>query len=466
MVPMRSLCGRHGHKKIVPHTGISHFREAITGFQGGPPLALGEPPREGAGGNKGLEGEINMMMFRIAFRNIFRQKRRTVLTALSMFGGFVLAAFFIGWSDGIYNGIIDMFTRNQSGHIQVHHKDYLDRPSLYKSLDEPGKIEELLKKTERVEAWAPRLYSAGLASVGEKTAGVKIIGIEPEKENRAIRFSEKVTEGKLFERDAANETVIGKGLAKLLKAGINDDVVIVSQGADGSIANDMYKIVGIVESGDELSDRMAFYLPMAAAGELLVMEGRVHEIAITVTHLDDVETVNAALSGQLKTVAPDAEVQPWQVFARSFYMAMKADKEGMWIMLVVIVLVVAVGVLNTVLMSVLERRREYGVLKAVGTKPGQIVKMVLMEVNILSVICILLGIVVGLVVNYFASAHGYTLSEAITYGGMSFQTMKAEINFRSFYIPAITVFFVAMLVSIFPALKAAHTDPAKSMRTH
>jgi len=135
-------------------------------------------------------------------------------------------------------------------------------------------------------------------------------------------------------------------------------------------------------------------------------------------------------------------------------------------MLVIIVLVVAVGVLNTVLMSVLERRREYGVLKAVGTKPAQIIKMVLLEVNILGLICIVLGTGVGLLLNYLTSVYGYTLPEPMTYGGMKFETMLGEINARSFYIPAITVIVSATLVSIFPALKAARTDPAKSMRTH
>jgi ABC-type lipoprotein release transport system permease subunit len=403
-------------------------------------------------------------MLKIAFRNIFRQKRRTVLTALSMFGGFVMAAFFIGWSDGMYNNIIDMFTRNRMGHIQVHQKNYLDRPSLYKTVDNLPEVEKILSETENVESWAPRLYSAGLASVGEKTAGVRIIGIDPQKEDRTTSFSKKVTQGRLFSGSAVGEVILGKGLAKILKAGLDDEVIIVSQAADGSIANDMYKIVGLVDSGDEIGDRIAFYLPMAAAQELLVLEGRVHEVALTVNHLDDVEPVCSRLQQTIDLSVHS--VDPWQEFARAFYIAMKADKQGMWIMLVIIVLVVAIGVLNTVLMSVLERRREYGVLKAVGTKPSQIIKMVLMEVNVLGVFCILAGTVVGLILNYIFSVYGYTLPEPLSYGGMKFQHMLAEVNFRSFYIPAITVFVSATLVSLFPAIKAAHTDPARSMRMH
>jgi putative ABC transport system permease protein len=417
-----------------------------------------------------------MIMLKIAFRNIFRQKRRSILTALSMFGGFVMAAFFIGFSEGTYNGIIDTFTRNQMGHIQVHHQDYLDRPSLYKTIDKLPEIEGILSQMDKVDSWAPRLYSAGLASVSEKSAGVRIIGIDPAKEDRTTKFHEKIKEGAMFSVATANEVIIGKGLAKLLKGGVGDDVVVVSQAADGSIANDRYKIVGIVDTGDEIGDRASFYLPLAAAQELLVLEGRVHEIAVTVNSLHDVDFVDKALKKKLATLnshsdsGPGANaslaVEPWQEFARSFYIAMKADKEGMWIMLLIIVLVVAVGVLNTVLMSVLERRREYGVLKAVGTKPGQIVKMVLLEVNILAVLCIVFGAAVGLLINYIFSIHGIAIPEPMTYGGMKFQHMFTEINSMSFYIPAVTVLVAATLVSLFPALKAAHTDPARSMRIH
>jgi ABC-type lipoprotein release transport system permease subunit len=417
-----------------------------------------------------------MIMLKIAFRNIFRQKRRSILTALSMFGGFVMAAFFIGFSEGTYNGIIDTFTRNQMGHIQVHHQDYLDRPSLYKTIDKLPEIEGILSRMDKVDSWAPRLYSAGLASVSEKSAGVRIIGIDPVKEDRTTKFHEKIKEGAMFSAATANEVIIGKGLAKLLKGGVGDDVVVVSQAADGSIANDSYKIVGIVDTGDEIGDRASFYLPLAAAQELLVLEGRVHEIAVTVNSLYDVDFVDKALEKKLAPFNSNSDsnpganaslaVEPWQEFARSFYIAMKADKEGMWIMLLIIVLVVAVGVLNTVLMSVLERRREYGVLKAVGTKPGQIVKMVLLEVNILAVLCIVFGAAVGLLINYIFSIHGIALPEPMTYGGMKFQYMFTEINAMSFYIPTVTVLVAATLVSLLPALKAAHTEPARSMRIH
>jgi len=419
-----------------------------------------------------------MIMLKIAFRNIFRQKRRSLLTALSMVGGFVVAAFLIGYLKGTYNIIIDTFTRNQLGHIQVHHRDYLDRPSLYKTIDNLSEIEGILGQVDKVDSWAPRLYSAGLASVSEKSTGVRIIGIDPVKEERTTKFPGKIKEGTMFSTTSTNEVIIGKGLAKLLKGGVGDDVVVVSQAADGSIANDRYKIVGIVETGDEIGDRAGFYLPLAAAQELLVLAGRVHEIAVTVKNIRDVDFVDKTLVKKIAAIDTSSgsnpntnaevplAVEPWQVFARSFYIAMKADEQGNWFAIFIIMSMVAVGVLNTVLMSVLERRREYGVLKAVGTKPGQIVKMVLLEVNILGIICIVFGAALGLLVNYIFSVHGITLSEPISYAGMKFQELFTEVNAMSIYIPAATVLLSATLASLFPALKAAHTDPARSMRIH
>lgn len=404
------------------------------------------------------------MILKMAFRNVFRQKRRSLLTALSMFGGFVLAAFFIGFADGSYNHIIDAFTRTRLGHIQIHQHEYLDTPSLYRTIDHPERVGKILDATDDVESWTPRIYSAGLAAAEEKSAGVRLIGVHPQREHRTTRFRNRIVAGRGFSSIAAKEAVIGKGLARLLHTGVGGDIVIISQAADGSIANERYRVVGILDSGNEVEDRSAFYLPLDEARDLLVMEKRVHEIALVVDKLGRVERITRELKRRIDS--PDLQVAPWQVFAESFYRAMKADKEGMWIMLLVIVLVVAVGILNTVLMSVLERQREYGMLRAVGTRPGQIVRLVLAEVSILAVFSIVAGLLVGLLINHLLSLKGIHFSDAFTYGGMTFDTVRTEINTRSFTIPAVTVLLSALIVSVFPALKAARTDPARSMRLH
>ena len=404
------------------------------------------------------------MVLKIAFRNIFRQKRRTILTALAMIVGFTLSSVFIGWSDGAYGDIITMFTRNRIGHIQVHRQGYLDKPSLYKTISDYTAVGEAIQTIPGVEAWTPRVFGAGLGSVDERSTTVQIIGVDAARETETTRFDKKVIDGRVLGDTTSHDIVIGKGLAKTLSATLGSEMVLFSQGADGSIANDVYTIVGILESGDDATDRVTCYLNLEDAQELLVLEGRVHEIVLTVSKINQVSKITKAIENRLNDST--LHVAPWQEVAKSFYRAMQADKQGDAIGRIVIMLIVAIGVLNTVLMSVLERTREYGVLKAVGTKPTQIFRLVICEVAIISLASICVGALLAVLAIYLLSIYGITLPEEFTYGGVKFQTMYAEVNARSLIIPAITVLFSAMVVGLFPAIKAARIMPAKAMRTH
>ena len=405
-----------------------------------------------------------MLMLKIAFRNIFRQRRRTLLTILTMLGGLVLAAFSFGLSDGTYAHVIDMFTRNQLGHIQIHGNGYLDRPMLYNTIDNLDQFAPKIENHAHVIAWSPRLYSSGLASVGDKTAGVRIIGIDLDRENEATRFYKKTADGRTFTAPDAYEVMLGIGLAKTLKAGPGDTAVIVSQGADGSIANDLYVVVGIIETGDNLVDNVMFYLPLATAQELLVLEGRIHEMVIIADDLEYVLQVTDEINAML--VGTNLKAAPWQEFAASFYRAMKADQEGTWIMLFIIIIIVAVGVLNTVLMTVLERTREYGVLRAIGTSPKRVFSLVIYEVSFMALISIVVGTIIGVGINYLLSFTGIPMPLEYSYGGIEFSRMLSTISPRSVYIPILTVAVSSLLISILPALKAARIAPAKAMRTH
>ena len=404
------------------------------------------------------------MIFKIAFRNTFRQKRRTILTGLAMVVGFTLLSLTIGLSDGAYGNIITMFTRNRIGHIQVHREGYLDKPSLYKTIDDLSAVGEVIQSTPGVEAWTPRIYGAGLGSVGEKSTAIQIIGVDVARETEATRFDQKVVDGNTLAETPSHEAVIGKGLAKIVSATVGSEIVIVSQGADGSIANDVYKIVGIVESGDDATDRVGCYLHIKDAQELLVLNGRVHEIVVIVSNINQVDKITRAIKTQLNDSTLD--VAPWQVVAKSFYRAMQTDQQGDAISRLVIMLIVAMGVLNTVLMSVLERTREYGVLKAVGTKPMQVFWLVVCEVVTIALASICVGAILGALVNYLLSIYGITYPEEITYGGMKLKTLYAVVNVRCLVIPAITVLVSAAIVSLYPAIKAARIMPAKAMRTH
>ncbi len=178
----------------------------------------------------------------------------------------------------------------------------------------------------------------------------------------------------------AREVILGEGLAEVLQGQAPATTSSSSPRAPtGPSPRTAIPLAGIAATGDSLTDRTAAYLPLATAQDYLVLGGKVHEIAVIVDKLGRARDMSRTIAAAIDDAG--LSVDPWQVFAKSFYEAMQADKAGMWVMLVVIVIIVAMGVLNTVLMSVLERRREYGLLKALGTKPRRIVGLVLLEVG-------------------------------------------------------------------------------------
>ncbi len=245
-----------------------------------------------------------MLILKIAWRNIFRQRRRTILTILTMFGGFTLASISLSLADGTYNRIINAFTRNRLGHIQIHARGYTERPSLYRAIHDYQAIGRRLTEIRGVEAWSPRVLAAGLASVGDKAAGANIIGIDPTLEIRATRFDRKIVAGTVLAAQPSHQAVLGTGLARRLNAKLGDQVVLVSQAADGSIANDEYSIVGLLDSGDENSDLTSLYLHLADAQSLFVLDDEVHEIVIIATSLGVVPALTRRIRQDLDMKFP------------------------------------------------------------------------------------------------------------------------------------------------------------------
>jgi putative ABC transport system permease protein len=405
-----------------------------------------------------------MLMLRIAFRNIFRQKRRSLLTFLTIFFGFVLSSLVIGVTFGTFNGVVDTFTRTNLGHIQIHDRDYVDRPALYRTVDDLPRIGRLLAGLPEVEAWTPRCYAAGLASLGDRTSGVQVIGIDPERENGASRFDRKIKEGRVFRPDSSKEVILGTGLAKYLRARPGDEVVIVSQAADGSMANDAYRVVGLLESGSVESDRVAFFLPLRTAQELFVLDGRVHEIIVVGRRLDRVDALAGRITAGLRD--PGLSVQTWKEYARSFYQYMMRDRRNHRTMTYIVLMIASIGVLNTILMAVLERRREYGILRAVGTKPRHIFTLILLEANLLALLALAAGSILALALNGYLAVHGVRYIQDFSFAGMQFSRVYSAINVQVFAVPAATILFFTSLVAFFPALKASRLDPARTMRLY
>jgi ABC-type lipoprotein release transport system permease subunit len=402
-----------------------------------------------------------MILFKMAFRNIFRHKRRSALTGLMMAGGCFLFAIFIGMIDGTYGNLIDMFTLDHTGHIQIHKKGYLDKPTIYKTLNNPDATGNKLVPLIHVQSWAPRVYTPALAFAGKKTTGVQVTGVDPEREAATTRLKHKVERGRFISTTPLNEIVISDGLARVLKADLGSEIALIAQGADGSVANGLFSVVGITGMGAGAAGASTCYLHIRSAQEFLSLGVRAHEIAVVLSdHTKVLNTVSL-----IKDVLKDTmlEIDPWQVVESQFYRAMQADIKGNRYTIIVFTIIIAFGVLNTILMIILERTREFGVLKALGTRPFQIFAIIVMESVFLSMISIVIGTALGMFGNWMLSIYGITYPTPIEYGGFVFDKLTARITVRSLVMPALIISATALLVSIPPAIRAARIIPVKAM---
>ncbi len=420
------------------------------------------------------------MLLKLAWRNVFRQKRRTILTLLTMTGGFFLSSLSIGWMDGSYSSIIMFFTNNRTGQIQVHHEGYLEDPSIYSTISDYQMVGAFLDSIPGVRVWTPRIYSgallavrspgAGSGNVFSNSAAASVIGIDPAMEEAATDFSDRILLGEMLTASAADtsyaatgQIILGKELSIILEASVGDSLVMLSQAADGSSADRMYVIRGIISTGNADIDRNTCYISLADAQILFALEGKVHEIAVMTASLGSVDELTGDISAGLS--GRDLETDSWKTFAKEFYNGMKADEAQLKVTIFVIVLVAAMGVLNTILMMVLERRREFGVMKAIGTRPGFIVRMIVLEANIMGIISVIVGSIISTAGLLFLSKHGLVMDPPLDYGGTVFREMIASITPECYWIPAVCVIITASTVSFLPALKAAHTKAAKTLRT-
>ena len=405
-----------------------------------------------------------MLIIRIACRNVLRQKRRSLLTALMMVGGFVLTSLSLGITHGSYSHLINLFTRSHTGHVQIHRQGYLERPSLYNALTNLEELDKVIMAHQEVMVWGPRVYAPALAAAAEKTTGVEVIGVQLDREVQLTQLNKRVRQGRFLQLGMQNEVLLGQGVALILGVGLGDEIVLIGQGADGSIANDLFTIVGIVGQEGDLRSRVKCYVALEVAQEFLALPIGVHEIAIVLNEQQQAVELAKKLASIL--VNDGLAVTPWQEIEKEFFAAMQADIKGLWLSLGIIILIVGIGVLNTVLMTILERTREFGVLRALGTRPHHMMGMIILETIWLTLISLVPAVLLSLLGNFYLSLYGIPLPNAIEFSGVSVSTIRSSIAPHTVWIPVLVVLVTALLASVVPAWYATQITPVKALRAN
>ena len=406
-----------------------------------------------------------MRILTMASRNVIRNWRRTLVTTLAMgFAGFIMILF-----ASLTEGLLYTSERNavamNLGDMQIHAEGYRDDPDLYKRIDNAS---DLVKRLQQAGFHAAqRVYGFGLAAAGSASAGVQMRGIDLTNEATVTQIHKHVMQGNWLADSDPKGVVIGKKLGRTLNVKPGDEVVIIGQATDGSMANDLYTVRGILKSIGEEVDRAGFFMVERAFRELMVLPQGAHEI--TVMRPDRSRDLESATT-QVAALAPGYETLHWRslrpVIARILDLA---DAQTI-VMVLITYVAVAMIVLNAMLMSVFERIRELGVMKAIGVTPWQILLLVYVETMAQVTVASIIALSSGWSVARYFQNNGIDLSAiagSTSFGGVAIDPIwYAYVTKEAVIIPIVFLFIIAAVAVIYPAIKAAVIRPVKAIYYH
>ncbi len=399
---------------------------------------------------------------KIAWRNILRNIFRSAITVSSIGIGFASLFFIRSFIDGADYQMVENYTGLFSGHIQIHKKGFLENPGLQKSISSPEKIYSILKNTDGIQAVSKRVKEYALVSSAENSTGVLLMGVDPEGEKSVTELYKRVREGSFVSRE--DEIVIGKSLAKSLNVGLKDKIVIIAQAYDGSLASAAYRVSGLIDTGAEELDKGLAIITLKAAQELFVLDDKISEFAVRMGSHTAVDKTALTLKNSID--AEEYELLTWKEISPALVQWIEFDLAFSNFLLLIVLAIVAAGILNTLLMGILERVREFGIMLALGTKRRQIIQMIGLESLILGFIGIGLGYLLGAGLAGYFSVHGINLASFSTalneyYTGSVVYT-RISYDYPLFY--GAVVLLTSLIVSIYPAWRAANLKPVDAIR--
>ncbi len=400
----------------------------------------------------------------LAWRNIWRNKRRSWISIASVLFAVIIAlgtrSMQLGFYSHSINNVVSFFT----GYMQVHTEGFNEKQSLDKSFILSDSLLAEMKETRYVTLTAPRLETFALISAGQITDGALIIGIDPKQENKFTKLKDKLTAGRyLNEND--DGIVLAEGMAQHLKLGVGDTVVVLGQGYHGIMAAGKYSIVGIVKFPiPDLNTRMA-YITLPNAQQLTGAYDRVTSLAVMIDKAKHMEAIAESLRN---TLSDEFEVVTWKEMMPELDQTIEWDSAGGVIMLWLIYIVVGFGILGTVLMMTMERVREFGVLMAVGMKRFFLSRLIFIESVILSLFGAIAGMVLGIPFLLYMREHPIILTGeyaemVIGYGFEPIMPFILELSI--FTSQTLAVLIIAIFATIIPIWRVSRLNPVDAMRT-
>ncbi len=402
----------------------------------------------------------------IAWRNVARNPGRSLLIASASALGIASMIFLYALLDGFFAQIVDNSTGYLTGHIQVGKTDFYRRePTVDQLVDNPQAVERLLQHTAFKNWFTWRVDIAAIVSTAESSQGIRLLGIEPSREEHVTFLKKVIKDGKYLEPGDDNGIILGRELAKRLQVNLHGKVVVTSQDAEGNLVAGAYRLRGIFETGSEAFDAHLAFISYPAAARLL---GLSNEVSVFVVRLEDRKDAPALLQAVNKDLdGTDLEAIAWEALLPETEQILAMSQAVFAIILTIAFGVTALGSMNAILMSVMERKREIGTLVALGTSPSQIVRLVVYESSTVVLCGVLAGLVGGALLTVHYGMQGIDFSSYIrSLGRVPGMTSVVYPKFVTSHAGVATVALLLLntLTSLYPAWKAANMNPVANLR--
>jgi ABC-type lipoprotein release transport system permease subunit len=408
-----------------------------------------------------------MDQFRLAWRNLWRNRRRTIITLTAIAFSVMLVQALHNLSYGVYAGMVDSGVKAGSGHIAVYRQGYLD--SHEETLHfEDRELVAAIAAVDGVEQVLPRLYVPALAQSSRESRGVVLVGVDPQREIQINPFLKSLPADDMIGKSESRDAVVGVRLLEELQIRPGQKFVVTAQHRDGTLHSELLRVKGIVRSGIKDIDRTMIMIGRERAGLLIGSPGSVHELAVILSNPDDRGAIFKQVASLL-TSHPETEAVSWERAMPNLANAIKLDYASQKFIFLIILLIVTIGVVNTLLMSVMERMREFGVILALGSKPMTLRSMIMLEALSLGLLAAAIGSLLGGLATWYLVEIGINLAalapETLEFGGVIFDpVIHASWNPAWMIRIALYVVLLTLLAALYPAVKAGRISPAEGMR--
>jgi ABC-type lipoprotein release transport system permease subunit len=404
-----------------------------------------------------------MWLVNLAWKNMWRNRHRTVISMASVFFAVLLSVVTGSLQDGVFDNMIRNVVGFYSGYIQVQQKDYWDERILDNTFEASSVLESGIRRINNVTAVAPRLESFALASSADLTKGCMVVGISPQEENRITGLSSKLVQGRYLEPEDRG-VLMGQGLSDRLNVQLNDTLVLLGQGYHGATAAGKYVIQGILKFGSPELNNQFLFLPLREAQSLYGADGLLTSYVLALDNPDLLEATEASVAKELDSAL---RVLTWEVMMPEVIQHIETDKGSMFIIQGILYLLVGLGILGTLLMMMIERKYEMGMLVAIGMKKATLMRLMTVE----SVITVLAGCALGLLTSlpvvYWLEAHPirFTGQMGDIYEQFGFEPIfPASMDPVIFFTQGIIVLSLGLILSLYPIIRIARLDPVTAMK--